>query len=163
MAWTDPSTQTTGTPVTSALWNIQVVNDRDNEYNLIQYGGGSQSENVAIGAGANCTFDTDLSGYDGYRDGVNDDRVYAVKTGLHLYFAFGAFDGATNLTLKVNAAAVIDFGSMTYFSRSEMIYLTAGDYITLYSGTARTMYATSQIGLKLLSGGWTDYGHWTDI
>jgi len=163
MAWTAPSTQITGAPITATLWNIEVVNDRDNHYNLIQYGGGSESTNLAIGAGNNLTFDTDLSGYDGYRDGSNDDRVYAVKTGLHEFFGILQFNGATTLTLQVDGTNQFVFGSYQRFWQTHLLYMTAGEYVTMKSSAGVTMTQNSYMGLKLVSGGWTDYGHWTDI
>ena len=163
MAWETPVIRATGAAITAAIWNIQVVNDRDNNYNVVQYGGAYASGNVAVGAGANCTFDTTLSGYTGYWAIGNADRFVAVKAGMHVLSAVLVFSGATILTVKKNGSALRTLGSFTNYFSSQAIYLAEGDYLTMACTTARTMGAGSQIILKLMTGGWIDYGRWTSL
>lgn len=163
MAWTDPDTLATGTVITAAIWNQHVVNDRDNEFNTVQSGGAYASGNVSVSAGANCQWDTSLTGYAGYWDTANNDRLTAVVAGLHLLSVYVAFSGATVLTIKKNGSAYIALPSYTYYADSTMLYLEAADYVTLACTTARTQLGGSYWYLRLISGGWTDYGIWTTL
>jgi len=163
MAWDTPVIRATGAVVTAAIWNTQVVNDRDNEFNIVQYGGAYATGNKSISAGANCTFDAALSGYTGYWASGNADRIVAVKAGMHLFGGLLVFSGATILTVKKNGSALRTLGSFTNYFSSMLIYLAEGDYLTMACTTARTMGSGSQLYLKLMTGGWTDYGRWTSL
>ena len=163
MAWTDPDTLATGTVITAAIWNQHVVNDRDNQYNITQSGGAYASGNVSVSAGANCQFDTSLTDYTGYWDTAANDRLTAVIEGLHRLSVWVGFNGATVLTIKKNGSAYITLPSYQYYANSTMLYLEAGDYVTLACTTARTQSGGGFWYLKLISGGWTDYGTYTLI
>lgn len=160
MTWATPSTRSDGDAVTAAIWNVQVVNSRNITYNQIQYGDASCTGNIAIGAGNNLSFQSETTVYDGYRDGVNLDRLYAVKTGMHLFAALLSFSGATTLTLKKNGASLATIGSYSYYYDSFLIYLEEDDYITVSSSAGVTMAYGSGMTIKLLTGGWDDYDYW---
>ena len=160
MTWADPSTRATGDVVTSAIWNVQVTNSRNITYNKIQYGMTYLLANTAVGAGAIIPFDTSLNTYDGYWDAGTPGRLTAVITGMHMFSLFASLSGASVLTVQKNGADLVVLGSFTNYYQAHLIYLEATDYVTVKLTTARTVVAYSEINLKLMTGGWTDYDYW---